>query len=83
MPFYFQAALDNSPLRSGVNYMALAIPQMVGLLAGGGIVTVWGEYVRAALLVVPRTNSGPTDARDIVCSDPLRHRLWPHDNATG
>lgn len=25
--------------------MALAVPQMIGLLAGGGIVTVWGQYV--------------------------------------
>ncbi|KAI4139613.1 MAG: hypothetical protein LQ341_004154 [Variospora aurantia] len=45
LPFYFQAALNDSPLRSGVNYMALAVPQMIGLLAGGGIVTVWGQYV--------------------------------------
>ncbi|KAL9018649.1 MAG: hypothetical protein Q9185_004060 [Variospora sp. 1 TL-2023] len=44
LPFYFQAALNDSPLRSGVNYMALAVPQMIGLLAGGGIVTVWGQY---------------------------------------
>lgn len=45
MPFYFQAALDDSPFQSGVNYMSLAVPQMIGLLAGGGIVTVWGQYV--------------------------------------
>lgn len=50
MPFYFQAALNNSPLRSGVSYMSLAVPQMIGLLAGGGIVTVWGQYVSLLLL---------------------------------
>ena len=52
MPFYFQAALDKSPLRSGVDYMALAVPQMIGLLAGGGIVTAWGQYVRGAALPI-------------------------------
>ena len=53
MPFYFQAALNNSPLRSGVNYMSLAVPQMIGLLAGGGIVTVWGQYVSPLLQELP------------------------------
>lgn len=33
-------------LRSGVQYMALAVPQMIGLPAGGGAVTVWGQHVR-------------------------------------
>ena len=51
MPFYFQAALNRSPLRSGVDYMSLAVPQMIGLLAGGGITTATGHYVR-----VPHTN---------------------------
>ncbi len=46
MPFYFQAALNRSPLRSGVDYMSLAVPQMIGLLAGGGITTATGHYVR-------------------------------------
>jgi len=46
MPFHFQATLNNSPLKSGVNYMSLAVPQMIGLLAGGGITTVTGHYVR-------------------------------------
>lgn len=46
MPFYFQATLNNTPLKSGVNYMSLAVPQMIGLLAGGGITTVTGHYVR-------------------------------------
>ena len=45
MPFYFQAALNHTPLQSGVNYMSLAVPQMIGLLAGGGITTATGHYV--------------------------------------
>ena len=49
MPFYFQAALKQSPLRSGVSYMSLAVPQMIGLIAGGGITTVTGQYVRCMI----------------------------------
>ena len=45
MPFYFQAGLHQSPLKSGVSYMSLAVPQMIGLIAGGGITTVTGHYV--------------------------------------
>jgi hypothetical protein len=46
MPFYFQAALNQSPLKSGVSYMSLAVPQMIGLLGGGAITTATGHYVR-------------------------------------
>lgn len=45
MPFYFQAALSQTPLRSGLSYMSLAVPQMIGLFAGGGITTATGQYV--------------------------------------
>ncbi|MCJ1413948.1 hypothetical protein MMC32_000273 [Xylographa parallela] len=72
MPYYFQAALNNSPLQSGINYMSLAVPQMIGLLAGGGIVTVWGQYmpvilfaqllcgIGAGLLTTLRTDTSTT-----------------------
>lgn len=46
MPFYFQTALEQSPLASGVSYMSLAIPQMIGLFLGGGVTTATGHYVR-------------------------------------
>ncbi|MCJ1393362.1 hypothetical protein MMC18_006235 [Xylographa bjoerkii] len=49
MPFYFQAALNQSPLTSGVSYMSLAVPQMIGLLVGGGVVTKWGHYMPVIL----------------------------------
>ncbi|CAG8953636.1 hypothetical protein HYFRA_00010095 [Hymenoscyphus fraxineus] len=49
IPFYFQAALAQSPIKSAVSYMALAIPQMVGLLAGGGITTKTGHYMPVIL----------------------------------
>ncbi|KAI4121450.1 MAG: hypothetical protein LQ338_006357 [Usnochroma carphineum] len=49
MPFYFQAALDNTALRSGINYMSLAVPQMIGLFVGGGITTATGHYMPVIL----------------------------------
>lgn len=81
MPFYFQAALDNSPLRSGVNYMSLAVPQMIGLLAGGGIVTVWGQYVRLpSMYTLQRLTVTSLDADHIVVSSPVWYwiRLLNH-----
>ena len=45
MPFYFQAGLGHSPLKSGVDYISLAVPQMIGLLAGGAITTATGHYI--------------------------------------
>ncbi|PVH92484.1 MFS general substrate transporter [Periconia macrospinosa] len=50
MPFYFQAALHQSPLKSGVSYMSLAVPQMIGLFAGGGITTATGHYMPVILV---------------------------------
>ncbi|KAF1998136.1 MFS general substrate transporter [Amniculicola lignicola CBS 123094] len=50
MPFYFQAALNQSPLQSGVSYMSLAVPQMIGLFAGGGITTATGQYMPVILV---------------------------------
>ncbi|EPE30603.1 MFS general substrate transporter [Glarea lozoyensis ATCC 20868] len=49
LPFYFQAALNQSPIQSSVSYIALAIPQMIGLLAGGGITTKTGHYMPVIL----------------------------------
>jgi MFS family permease len=50
MPFYFQAALNQSPLKSGVSYMSLAVPQMIGLIVGGGVTTVTGHYMPVILV---------------------------------
>lgn len=46
LPFYFQAALGQSPIQSAVSYISLAVPQMIGLLVGGGVTTATGQYVR-------------------------------------
>lgn len=49
LPFYFQAARGTSAIRSGVNYIALAVPQFVALLGSGGLVTRFDDYVRLLL----------------------------------
>ncbi|OCL09619.1 permease of the major facilitator superfamily [Glonium stellatum] len=49
LPFYFQAVLDTSAIRSGVNYMALAVPQFFALLLSGGLVSRFGYYMPAIL----------------------------------
>ncbi|KAL8687226.1 MAG: hypothetical protein Q9218_006545, partial [Villophora microphyllina] len=58
MPFYFQAALNDTALRSGISYMSLAIPQMVGLFAGGGITTATGHYVQMPVILVAQVFCG-------------------------
>ncbi|KAL8730564.1 MAG: hypothetical protein Q9166_004018 [cf. Caloplaca sp. 2 TL-2023] len=50
IPFYFQAGLGHSPLKSAVDYISLAVPQMIGLLGGGGITTATGHYMPVILL---------------------------------
>lgn len=50
MPYYFQAGQGASPIRSAVEYISLAAPLMVGLLAGGGITTATGHYMPVILV---------------------------------
>jgi hypothetical protein len=45
MLYYFQAGQGASPIRSAVEYISLAAPLMVGLLAGGEITTATGHYM--------------------------------------
>ncbi|OJK02334.1 hypothetical protein ASPACDRAFT_50929 [Aspergillus aculeatus ATCC 16872] len=49
MPYYFQAGRGATPIRSAVEYISLAAPLMVGLLAGGGITTATGHYMPVIL----------------------------------
>ena len=44
--FYFQAALNQSPRKGSDSYMFLAVPQIIGLIAGGGITTAIEQDVR-------------------------------------
>ena len=82
MPFYFQASLESSPLRSGIDYMSLAVPQMIGLLAGGGITTASGHYVSPTTwLVSLDINEEQTlDAGHLDCSGDLWGRVRVVDN---
>ncbi|KAF2800649.1 MFS general substrate transporter [Melanomma pulvis-pyrius CBS 109.77] len=50
LPFYFQAVLGTSAIRSGVNYIALAVPQFFGLLLSGGLVTGYGYFMPVILV---------------------------------
>ncbi|KAF2726752.1 efflux pump antibiotic resistance protein [Polyplosphaeria fusca] len=45
LPIYFQSIKGSSPTRSGVEYMALALPQIVFIVIAGAIATQWGYYV--------------------------------------
>ncbi|PYI23592.1 hypothetical protein BO86DRAFT_305537 [Aspergillus japonicus CBS 114.51] len=45
MPFYFQATKGTNAIQSGVDLIAVFLPEMVALIATSGIVTQWGHYV--------------------------------------
>ncbi|KAL8698458.1 MAG: hypothetical protein Q9224_001844 [Gallowayella concinna] len=45
LPFYFQAVRSASALRSGVDFLALAVPQVVATIMAGGLATKTGHYV--------------------------------------
>ncbi|KAI9036019.1 MFS general substrate transporter [Aspergillus affinis] len=49
MPFYFQAGQGVSPIRTGVEQVSLAASLMIGLLAGGAIITATGHYMPVTL----------------------------------
>ncbi|KAF1964404.1 MFS multidrug transporter-like protein [Bimuria novae-zelandiae CBS 107.79] len=50
LPFYFQSVRGTSAIRSGVDYIALAVPQFVALLVSGGLVTRFGHYMPVILV---------------------------------
>lgn len=45
LPFYFQSVLGYSAINSGVNFIALAFPELVGLMVSGGLTTKFGHYI--------------------------------------
>ena len=47
LPFYFQAVLGQSAIKSGVNFIALAFPELIGIMISGALTTRFGHYVRA------------------------------------
>lgn len=45
LPIYFQSVQGVSTTQSGVRFIALVLPQIVGLVVTGAIVSQWGYYV--------------------------------------
>ncbi len=45
LPFFFQAVLGGSALRSGVDFLTLSIPQVIATVVAGGLATKYGHYV--------------------------------------
>ncbi|KAF2971336.1 hypothetical protein GQX73_g2190 [Xylaria multiplex] len=58
LPIYFQSAQGVSTTQSGVRFIALVLPQIVGLVIVGAIVTQWGYYVPYMILGVIITSIG-------------------------
>ncbi|OTA91517.1 hypothetical protein M434DRAFT_342951 [Hypoxylon sp. CO27-5] len=45
LPFWFQGVQGLDPVTTGVDFISLLVPQLVGLIAVGGIVKQFGYYV--------------------------------------
>jgi hypothetical protein len=45
IPIYFQSIKGSSATKSGLEFMALALPQIVFVILSGAVVTNWGYYV--------------------------------------
>lgn len=45
LPIYFQSIKGSSPTKSGLQFMALALPQIFALILAGALTTKWGHYV--------------------------------------
>ncbi|KAJ2999269.1 hypothetical protein NUW58_g43 [Xylaria curta] len=58
LPVYFQSAQGVSTTQSGVQFIALVLPQIVGLVVVGAIVTQWGYYVPYMVAGVVVTSIG-------------------------
>ncbi|KAI6088863.1 MFS general substrate transporter [Hypoxylon rubiginosum] len=58
LPIYFQSVQGVSTTQSGVRFIALVLPQIVGLVIVGAIVSQWGYYVPYMILGVVVTSIG-------------------------
>lgn len=60
MPFFFQAVLGSSTIRSGIDFLPLAVPQVVATIISGVLVTKTGSYIPIILsgLVVTVLGNG-------------------------
>ncbi|ORY10364.1 major facilitator superfamily domain-containing protein, partial [Clohesyomyces aquaticus] len=58
LPIYFQSIQGVSATSSGVRFIALVLPQIVGLVITGAIVSIWGYYVPYIIVGVVITSIG-------------------------
>ncbi|KAI1760080.1 MFS general substrate transporter [Hypoxylon sp. FL1150] len=58
LPIYFQSVQLVSTTQSGVRFIALVLPQIVGLVIVGALVSQWGYYVPYMILGVIITSVG-------------------------
>ncbi|PQE23830.1 efflux pump antibiotic resistance protein [Rutstroemia sp. NJR-2017a BBW] len=58
LPIYFQSIQGDSATRSGVRFIALVLPQIVGLVVVGAIVSKWGYYVPYIIAGITVTSIG-------------------------
>ncbi|KAF2464463.1 efflux pump antibiotic resistance protein [Lindgomyces ingoldianus] len=58
LPIYFQSIQGVSATASGVRFIALVLPQIVGLVITGAIVSTWGYYVPYIIAGVVVTSIG-------------------------
>ncbi|KAI0017069.1 MFS general substrate transporter [Xylariomycetidae sp. FL0641] len=58
LPIFFQSVQGVSTTESGVRFIALVLPQIVGLVVVGAIVTQWGYYVPYMIAGVIVTSVG-------------------------
>lgn len=56
MPIYFQSIKGNTSTQSGVNFIALVVPQTVATVVVGGLITKYGFYVRILLHIAVSKN---------------------------
>ncbi|KAI0487070.1 MFS general substrate transporter [Xylaria cf. heliscus] len=58
LPIYFQSAQGVNTIESGVRFISLVLPQIVGLVITGAIVSQWGYYVPYMILGIVINSTG-------------------------
>ncbi|KAK7908715.1 major facilitator superfamily domain-containing protein [Apiospora marii] len=73
LPIFFQSAQGVSTTESGVRFIALVLPQIVGLVIVGAVVTRWGYYVpyMVAGVIVTSIGAGFLTTIDIDTPTPV------------
>ncbi|KAF7916073.1 hypothetical protein EAE99_009826 [Botrytis elliptica] len=49
LPFYFQSVRGSSPVRSGVDYIPLALAELFGIMLSGAMINKFGHYTICAI----------------------------------